>query len=381
MTKTSYVRLAVLAAIGVAAVFIFLPRNEAPSVAVAVVVMLGTVLVGQLPGPKAYILGHRRGVAVAGWAIAALGLVLAFVLGWNADESRMAPGMALAIGGVVLASLTRPLKAVEDAKALAQAPPVRSSGFQEGLDALARPFRDLRASAVVLGPWLALFVFVPTMVFTPLLLLGDGWVKSAGRGMAVAVLLAIAGTILAMYGALMAAAIQWVRFINDGRPPPLRVPWRSLWSFGWRWIVFGSFSRVPNSLGPWLNAHYPTLPKWASVSLTSLVGLGFLVLISPLGLVLPALALRAKDTSIATAMAGLRRFGRSFYGGALVVLAPLALVSWVIELLPDNANTGMGSALGVVELVVWVLSAALTIPAAMTYLTRVRSAAALETGA
>jgi len=378
MTKTSYLRLAILAAAGLAAVFIFLPRNEASSIAAVVVVMLGTVLVGQLPAPKAFILGHRRGVAIAGWTLAGLGLVLALALGWNADESHMAPGMALAVGGVVLASLTRSLKAVEDAKAQAQPPPARLSGLREGLDALARPFHDLTASAAVLGPWLALFVLAPTGVFAPLLLLGDGWVKAAGKGAATAVLLAIIVAILVMYGALMAAAIQWVRYLSDGRPPPLRVPWRPLWSFAWRWIVFAGFSRVPDSVGPWLITHYPALPKWASVSLTSLAGLGFLVLISPMGLVLPALALEAKDSSLATAMSSVRGYGRSYYAGALVVLAPLAVTSWLMELLPSNADTGLGNAAGIAEVVVWALAAVMTIPAAMTYLTRARSAAALE---
>jgi hypothetical protein len=381
VTKNSYLRIAIITGIVVAGVFIFVPREDATAVAGGMVALIGTVLVGQLPGPKAFILGNRRAVAVAGWALAVAGLALMVVLGLGADRSQMAPGLIVSVVGIGLASLTRSLKAVEGAKAQSQTRSTRSSGLQEGLHALASPFRDLRASAAVLGPWLALFLVAPAIVLTPLILLGDAWMKTAGKGMAVGVLLAVIGAILMMYGALMAAAIQWVRFLRDGRPPPLRVPWRPLWSFAWRWIVFAGFSRVPNGLGSWLSANYPALPKWASVSLTSLAGLGFLVLISPMGLVLPALALQAKDASIATAMSTLRRYGRSYYAGALAVLAPLAITSWLMELLPSNPNTAAGNAIGIVELVIWVLSVVVTIPAAMTYLTRVRSAAVLEAGA
>jgi hypothetical protein len=373
VTTIHYVRLAIIAGVVVAGAFIFLPRGEWVLTAGVLVGVMAPVVVGQRPAPKAFILQHRKGVAIAGWTIAGVGILLAVLLSLTVSESLMAPGMVVSVFGASLASLSSSLKVSEEARGTASR--LRLSGLQAGLDALVFPFRDLRSSAVVLGPWFALFVVAPALVFGSLFALGEDWTKHLSRAGAMAVLLAILATLLVMYGALMAAAIQWVRFVDAGRPPPFAVPWRSLWSFAWRWMVFGGVSRLPNQFGPWLNAHHPELPHWASISLTNLVGLAFLVLISPLGLVLPALALGTSDTSIARVMASVRAYGRSYYLGALVVLSPFAILSWLIDLLPVDHSKSTGAvAIGSVLLVIWAVSFFLEIPAAMTYLARARAA-------
>jgi hypothetical protein len=354
-------------------IFFFLPSHEALLMIAGISAVVATVLVGQTPRPKAFIRQNRRLVAVVGWTTAALGLLLSMVMGWKADqqEARMAPGLLLSVVGLSFASLAQSLKTSE---ALAQIAPSQAerSGVREGLDALASPFRDLRASAVVLGPWFVLFVAAPLVGFAPLLILDKATIKAFGPGGAFAVLGLVLAAIGVMYGALMAAAIQWARFISSGKPPPLAVPWRALWSFTWRWFVFGGVSRLSTQFGSWLKTHYPALPDWASVSLTSIVGFAILILFSQWGLVLPAIALGARNTSITGALRGLRRFGGRFYLGALVVLAPVALLGWLSDLAPaHHPDTPLVNGALIGLWAAWVLSFFVTVPAAMTYLTRV----------
>ncbi|HEY3947547.1 hypothetical protein [Phenylobacterium sp.] len=378
MKINQYVRVAIVFGIGIAGIFLFLPRKDALGASAVVVAMLATVLVGQLPGPKALILRNPRAITVVGWTLAGLGLIVSLALGWNADQSAMIPGLMLSVVGIALVTLPRSLKAADEARAQnAEAPRSTPSAANEGLEALLLPFRNLRTSVVVLGPWLALFLAAPTAAITPGLIFGSGWIKNLTRGEAEVGLLVVVAVILIMYGALMVAAIQWSRFVAQGSPPPFGVPWRPLWSFAWRWIVFGGLSRIPDRLGPWLTTHAPSLPHWASVSLTSLAGLAFLTLISPMGLVLPAVALGKKDTSIVGTLASRRVFGRRFYLGALVVLSPFALMSWLFGLLPDGSSASMASGtFALVLLVIWVPVLFATVVGAMAYLTNVHLRAA-----
>ena len=381
MKKSQYLRLAIILGIVVAGAFVFVPRGQALGIGAAMGAMMAMIVVGQLSAPKAFILKHPRAVAVAGWTTAGSGLVVALALGWKSDESTMVPGMMVSVAGVALATLPRSLKVSEDIKAQAQAkasakPSGASSALREGLNALASPLQDLRTSSVVLGPWVALFLIPPTAAIVAVLVFGADGAKRLGHGGAIAVLWALLAGIVIMYGALMIAAIQWTRFVSEGQPPKFGVPWRPLWSFAWRWIVFGGVSRVSGRFGPWLNTHAPSLPHWASSGLTNLVGLAFLTLMSPLGLVLPAIALREKDVSIARVLGDMRAYGRRYYLGALVVLSPFALTTWLLDLLPENhSDAPMAEAFGLGVLAIWIAAFFLTVVGAVTYLARVHARA------
>ena len=165
------------------------------------------------------------------------------------------------------------------------------------------------------------------------------------------------------------AAIQWSRFVATRTAPRLTdVPARALFGFAWRYIIFGAILRFPDQLGPWMKLHVPQAAPWMISTTTSLVGLMFLALVSPWAMVLPAIALGDKDKTMVTAARRAKTLGRGYYIGALVILAPLTILSWLLDVVPAAPE---GSYFGIVWILAWAAALFLTACAGMSYLTNI----------
>jgi len=188
----------------------------------------------------------------------------------------------------------------------------------------------------VVAPWLLICCALPMIV-----VIAD-WKSFAERGLgsAVMVLLGLNLLSLAELALLCVAMIQWTRFTATGPHPRLTAfPGRALWGWAWRGLIFAPLLVFVAQIEPWARTHLPDAPQWQLAGLVGVAGFVVLVLLSPLALVLSAVALEAPDKSLAASMRGYRLVGRKFLLGAATILAPYALATWRPFPLYDDANT------------------------------------------
>ena len=215
----------------------------------------------------------------------------------------------------------------------------------------------------VVGPWFAVYFTLP--LFT----LDQGFWRTfihQSRNAASLFLLGFALLMLVQVVVLLAASIQWTRYIATGVEQPwFRVPGKALWGWSWRLLVFGNIFRTMNVEG-WLKAHLQNAPVWAINGLKELALYSILVLASPFALVLPAIALGQAGFAASARARGFGLAGRKYYVGMVLILGPYFLMSWLLDVAATQAPS-----LQAADTMLSVVATFITVIAAVTYMTRV----------
>jgi hypothetical protein len=369
-----YIWVAVVCAAVLAAMGAFTPTSEWPQMGAILGVMVVAIAAQLVPAARRFVLGHRRSTIAVG--VGAIGVAL-FVLFSTLSSSSVDPevgGTAAAflmlVGSLVIALPFMAKRMEKDTAAwkVEAAAPRTPGAFRadaEVKDILAELIDQRGALFRVIGPWFLLFCALPMVLINV-----DYWkgLADQSRGMAMMILLGLVIVVIAELGFLFVAMIQWTRFVATKEEPRLAAfPGKALWGWAWRWVIYGAIIRSVDRIEPWLKEQLPDATQWQLDGVQGLIGLGALVLFSPFGLVLPAVALNAADKGISASMRGFRVVGRKFYLGAILIIGPYAVASWVLGMLSNYKQPAVVAASVGASLI---LLFGTTI-VGMTYLTRV----------
>lgn len=381
-----FVTYAIAAVAFVAIMFGFSPRAQWPqTVAIALVLV---ALFGGLMAPpiRSAALQRRRafiwtGIAIMVLSVGAIPISLAYPSAVSVDVGA-GSFVALFLVGYMVTTLpqmsTTVERAVQVQKSLGPYRIVADRPLDpatEAVEALRAPVDQLGPFIRVVGPWLAAFCALPTV-----LVVLDQTAKPASMdsSQAMTVLLVFLGLILAGFLIMILAAIQWTRLVATGQEPALaRIPGRALWGWTWRLFVFAWIFRFGDKIEPWLGQHLPSAEHWELHALSEAVLLCLSVLVTPFAMSLTSIALGDPDRAIEARGKIFRATGRKIYAGAAIVLAPYFLFSWVQDTFGDQAKgTAAQMALGYVYLIILFL----TVIAFFGYLARLyaRAVAATE---
>lgn len=369
----------------VAIIFGFSPRAQWPqTVAVALVAV---ALFGGLMAPpiRRVALQRRRafiwtGVAIMVLSVGAIPISLAYPSAVSVDVGA-GTFVALLLVGYMVIRLPQMSTTVERAvhvqKSLGPYRVVADRPLDpvaEAVEALRAPVDQLGPFIRVVGPWLAAFCALLTV-----LVVLDQTAKPASMdsSQAMTVLLVLLGLILAGFLILVLAAIQWTRLVATGQEPALaRVPGRALWGWTWRLFIFASIFRFSDKIEPWLGQHLPSAEHWELHAISEAVLLCLSVLVTPFAISLTSVALGDPGRAIEARGRILRATGRQIYAGAAIVLAPYFLFSWAHDTFGDQAK---GAAAQMTLGYVYSIILFLTVIAFFGYLARLYARAAAET--
>lgn len=365
MNPGSMIGAAGVLAVVLGGVLVVTPADERAAVAAGAAFMVGIWAALLVPSVRRTALRHPRVCAAAGVGLIALGTATAF-----AGPGGAWTGFAafLVLTGLFLALFPRSARGLEDSLVAMEAdaarpPPGRFDPVAEVRSVLADMTGERLVVLRVAGPWLLAFCILP-FAFADL----DVWkgLASRGPGWALSVSLSVLGVILAEFALLSMALIQWARFTATRQAPRLTdVALKPLAGWLWRLLVFGNvFSWI--SVGPWLSKQLPQAAPWLLDGLDRLIGFAVLVLISPAGLYLCAIALGAPRDARPASLRGFRAVGRGFYLGVALILAPCCVAWWLLALLAEQQPR---AALAVFAVAVLALIS--TLLAATGYLTRI----------
>lgn len=353
----------------------FTPVSEWAQMGAIFGLMVAAIVALQMPQARRFILRRPRSIIVAG--IGALGISLLVL--FSAFSSRSvdpkvggtAAAFLIFVSAFVIA-LPFMAKRVEKDMAIwnateaARYTPGAFSPTGEVKAILTGLIAQRGALLRVVGPWFLLFCVLP-MTFINV----EYWKEFVDRDRrsAIIFLLMLVVVIMIELALVFVAMIQWIRFAATKQEPRLTAfPGKALWGWTWRWLIYGAIYRSLDEIEPWLKVQLPTAALWQLDGLQGLIGLAILVLFSPFALVLPAVALDAPDKGIAASMRGFRLVGRKYYVGTFIILAPYAVVSWMLGALSDIYKEPVAVAANVGAAVILFFGTTIV---AMTYLTRV----------
>lgn len=344
----SYVKAAVAMAVIFGAMMVFTPSGERAAAGAVLVPLLAALVVLRASSARRFVLRHRRGAIVLGIVTIGIGLFVLFSSvsspTFDPKAAGTATGLLMVVGAFVLI-LPFTVQLMESFVPVANAEPPLSAAKRprgafrpmgEAGAALAHLSDHRGALLRVVGPWFLLCCALPMLV-----LMAD-WKSFAERGVgsALTVLLGLNLLVLAEFALLCVAMIQWARFTATGQEPRLTdFPGRALWGWAWRGLICAPLLGFLAQVEPWAKTYLSAASQWQLDGLVALVGFSMLVLLSPLALVLSAVALDAPDKGIAAYQRGFSLTGRKFYLGAAAILAPYALATWGLDLLHDDATT------------------------------------------
>ncbi len=380
-----FVTYVIVAVAFVAIIFGFSPRAQWPqTVAIALVAV---ALFGGLMAPpiRRLALQRRRafiwtGIAIMVLSVGAIPISLAYPSAVSVDVGAGTFADLLLVGYMVtrLPQMSTTVeRAIQVQKSLGSYRNVADRPLDpatEAIEALRAPVDQLGHFIRVVGPWLAAFCALPTV-----LVVLDQTAKPASmdRSQAMTVLLVFLGLILAGFLILILAAIQWTRLVATGQEPALaRVPGRALWGWAWRIFIFAWIFRFGDKIEPWFGQHLPSAEQWELHALSETVSLCLSVLVTPFAISLTSIALGDPGRAIEARGKIFRATGRKIYAGAAIVLAPYFLFSWAHDTFGDQAKgTAAQTALGYVYLIILFL----TVIAFFGYLARLYAGVAAAT--
>lgn len=381
-----FVKYAIAAVAFVAITVGFSPRAQWPEM--VAIALVAVALIGGLMAPpiRRGALQRRRafiwtGIAIMVLGVGAIPISLAYPSVVSVDVGA-GISVALLFVGYMVARLPQMSKDVERAvqvqKSLGPYRIVADRPLNpatEAVEALRAPVDQLGPFIRVVGPWLAAFLALLTVL---VVLEQAAKPASMDSSQAMTVLLVLLGLILAGFLILILAAIQWTRIVATGQEPALaRIPGRALWGWTWRLFIFAWIFRFGDKIEPWLGQHLPSAEPWELYALSEAVLLCLAVLATPFAISLTSVALGDPGRVIEARGKIVRATGRKIYAGAAIVLAPYFLFSWAHDTFGDQAKgTAAQTALGYVYLIILFL----TVIAFFGYLARLyaRAAAATE---
>jgi len=312
------------------------PRSEAPATAV-VTILLVIVFVGLMTPAVRRAAQTRKGLFVWGGigtlvlSASVLAAVLAFPAAFNVE---MGAGVfcVLSLAGSFLVALPKmsatTQRAVDAQKGLSLPSPhdgQQNLALSEATAAFLDPIHRWTDFAQVVGPWLAAFCVLPLLVGVYFLALNPA---ALSRGQAIAALFGLVSLFLAGYLILIVASIQWTRLVATNRKSGwASTPWRALWGWIWRLVIFGSLFRFTQGIDPWLAKQFPSLSPGALHVFSNTLVYAAVVLATPFALSLTAVALGAPTRISEMRLRVFRLAGRKLYLGAALVLAPFFVIT------------------------------------------------------
>lgn len=310
------------------------------AVVLALCVVIGT------PAVRSAVAANARltyGVGIA--ALLAALVVMFSSIAWRAisnDVSTTASVLLLSVGISALI-LPRTMKRyATDVAAAKRELALPKTGF-DPIAEIQAVFADLAQSQPalirIIGPWLILDL----IALLPLAFAKDAAMHLDGdRAVGVKLFFGILGLVAVHLFLLWTALIKWVRFAasRDGMRL-LDIPWKSLWGWAWRWIVYSTIFKSLAGVGPFLHRQLPAASPDQLAGLEAAIDFAAIVLFSPFCLAFIAVALGAADRSWFAAMRGFRVVGRKYFICAALILFPNALVTWALGAVDDHlASTG-----------------------------------------
>lgn len=323
----------------------FTPSGERAAVGGVAGPLMAALLVLQTSSARRFVLSHRRGAIVLGTVTIGIGLLVLFSSvsspTFDPKSAGTATGLLMLAGAFVLV-LPFTVQAMESFVPVANAEPPLSAAkrprgaFSPGgeVRAVLAEISDHRVALLrVVGPWFILFCA------TSMLPIMDIWNDPADINQGLALIILLVFLDWASFIVLLVAMIQWARFIASKHDEPrfTAFPGRALWGWAWRLVVIGMIFQSFGQLGPWLQAQLPTAAPWQLYGLEGVAGLTLFVLISPLALILPAVALGAAEKGMAASMRGFHAVrGRVYLSVMLMIVSPYAVASWALSVLADH---------------------------------------------
>lgn len=377
MPKDKRLLYALLVVLAVTGIWAFAPSDQKIGLNVVLLTFFGSTALTSRPSVVRLI--QRRPRATVALGVGLNGLAFAILFGsvfWfqQSDTTIIVPVVLfLMVWGICIALAPLSVRSQADAlevKAMALGWARGRGGLDEAIGAVRTILVELNAFARMVGPWFALFVLVPAAVSVPLI----GKDKAAiGRlvasvGAWPTLLIAAGVVIICLMIAPAVAATHWARYLASGKMPGVfSVPFKPLFGYTWRYILFfGVYLRLGRDADAWLRTQLTGLHPWVGAAVVLAVNFAAVVLASPFAMMLPRVALERTSTSLLDSMRAAKQVGRSFYLGALIILAPSFMAAWAFDVLPTNNPIVSG-----MLLLIWPVLLFLTYLVAMTYLTRI----------